>query len=83
MVYFLRAYLRDDSWENLDSPEEKAIREYEARIIHGLGADGRAAYLNGEDKAMGELALKSVAINTVLSDRIPLDRPLRDPRHQS
>lgn len=82
IVYFVRYYIREESWDlNSSDPEERAIREYESKIIRGLGADGKAAYLDGDDKALGELALKSVAMNTVLSDRIPLDRPLRDVRN--
>lgn len=82
VYYFLRFYISEHSWDvNYNIPEEKAIRDYESKVIKGLGADGKAAYLDGEDKTLGELALKSVAMNTILSDRIPLDRPLKDVRH--
>lgn len=76
-------YLKGDELYDYDNKEEKAIREYESKIIKGLGEDGKAAFLDGDEKALGELALKSVAMNTILSDRIPLDRPLRDMRHKS
>lgn len=65
-----------------NSEFERKILEYESRIIPGLGQYGEAAYLEGEDKEKGELMLKEVALNTVLSDRMPLDRKLRDPRHR-
>lgn len=84
IFYFLRLYANDQSWNvDYNNPEEKAIREYESKVIKGLGGDGKAAYLDGDDKTLGELALKSVAMNTILSDRIPLDRTLKDVRHPS
>lgn len=61
---------------------EKIIREYELKAVPHLGDHGEAAHLEGKDKEEGEKALKSVALNTVLSDRIPLNRTLRDPRHK-
>ncbi|KAI7815448.1 polypeptide N-acetylgalactosaminyltransferase [Rhyzopertha dominica] len=61
---------------------EKKIRDYESKIIPNLGNYGEPAYLQGEDKKKGEEALKKVALNTVLSDRMPLDRILRDPRNK-
>lgn len=61
---------------------EKKIRDYESKIIPNLGNYGEPAYLQGEDKKKGEEALKKVALNTVLSDRMPLDRTLRDPRNK-
>ncbi|XP_065172790.1 polypeptide N-acetylgalactosaminyltransferase 1-like, partial [Atheta coriaria] len=63
------------------SMEEK-IRAWEAGVIPHLGDDGEPAYLKGPDKEKGAAALKSVALNTVLSDRMPLNRSLRDPRHK-
>lgn len=60
---------------------EKVLNDYESRIIPNLGNLGEAAHLEGKDKEDGEKALKKVALNTVLSDRIPLNRTLRDPRH--
>lgn len=47
----------------------------------GLGEEGEAAFLDGQDAIDGEKALKKFALNTVLSDRMPLDRELRDPRN--
>lgn len=84
LFFAIRFLARDNDWELMKvlSDEEKHIREYESRIVQGLGADGKAAYLDGEDKTLGELALKSVAMNVILSDRIPLDRTLKDTRHE-
>lgn len=61
---------------------EKQLKAYESRIILNLGRNGEPAYLQGRDKEMGEEALKKVALNTVLSDRMPLNRTLKDPRHK-
>lgn len=60
---------------------EKQIRDYESHIIVGLGNEGRASYLDDADKEFGQLSLKMLSVNTVLSDRIPLDRTLKDYRH--
>ena len=72
------------SAEELESMNkyELVIGEYESQIISGLGKYGKAAFLDGEAKEKGKEALKTFALNTVLSDRIPLDRPLGDYRHQ-
>lgn len=67
---------------NLSGVYEKALREYESKIIPNLGDNGEAAVLDGSDALKGEEALKTFALNTVLSDRMPLDRKLRDPRHK-
>lgn len=64
----------EEQWEN-------KIREYEQRIIPNLGNYGEPSYLLGKEKEEGENALKKVALNTVLSDRMPLDRILKDPRN--
>lgn len=60
---------------------EPILREYENKMILNLGDLGEAAYLEGEDYQKGEDSLKVFALNTVLSDRIPLDRKLKDPRN--
>ncbi|XP_066144540.1 polypeptide N-acetylgalactosaminyltransferase 1-like [Euwallacea fornicatus] len=64
-----------------DTPFEQQLREWESKIIPGLGDNGEPAYLDGEDLIAGERALKKLALNTVLSNRMPLDRKLRDPRN--
>lgn len=61
---------------------ERRLRKYESRIIANLGSNGEPSYLYGRDREEGEKALKSVALNTVLSDRMPLNRTLKDPRHK-
>lgn len=76
----LKTWINDESFNQL-SIYEKQIREYESHIIVGLGNEGRASYLDDSDKEFGQLSLKMLAINTVLSDRIPLDRTLKDYRH--
>lgn len=64
----------EQNWENI-------IKEYEQKIIPNLGNYGEPAYLGEKEKEEGEKALKKVALNTVLSDRMPLDRILKDPRN--
>ncbi|KAH1011564.1 hypothetical protein HUJ04_000907 [Dendroctonus ponderosae] len=60
---------------------EQRISEWESKIIPGLGDNGEPAFLEGEDAIEGEKSQKKFALNTVLSDRMPLDRKLRDPRN--
>lgn len=61
---------------------ELKLQEYENKIIPGLGDNGEPAFLDGADAKEGEKALKTYALNYVLSDRMPLDRKLRDPRNK-
>lgn len=61
---------------------ERKIREYERRVVWDLGQDGEPASLEGEEKELGEKALKKIALNTVLCDRVPLNRTLKDPRNK-
>ncbi|KAG5882553.1 hypothetical protein JTB14_007160 [Gonioctena quinquepunctata] len=61
---------------------EKKIKDYESRIIPNLGDNGEPSYLDGNDAREGERALKTFALNTILSDRMPLNRKLRDPRNK-
>ncbi|XP_019875284.2 polypeptide N-acetylgalactosaminyltransferase 1-like [Aethina tumida] len=61
---------------------EVKLREYEAKIVVGLGDNGEPAFLEGKDAIDGDEALKTFALNTVLSDRMPLNRKLRDPRNR-
>lgn len=65
----------------IEEKYERYFREYESKIVPNLGNLGEAAHLEGKDKEEGDKTLKKVALNTVLSDRIPLNRTLRDPRH--
>ncbi|KAK9754261.1 Glycosyl transferase family 2 [Popillia japonica] len=60
--------------------EDKILR-YEAGIISNLGNNGEPAFLEGDDKEKGDNAVKAVALNTVLSDRMPLNRK-SDNRHK-
>lgn len=61
---------------------EHKIVDYERRVVLNLGRDGEPAYLQGKEKENGENALKTVALNTILCDRVPLNRTLRDPRNK-
>ncbi|KAJ8956321.1 hypothetical protein NQ318_015059 [Aromia moschata] len=67
---------------NLSNVFEQKLRDYESKIIANLGDDGDPAYLTGDDAKKGDESLKTFALNTVLSDRMPLDRKLRDPRNK-
>lgn len=79
---------KDDTYHNsrlhlnITSILEQKLVDYESRIITGLGDNGEPAFLDGEDARKGEKALKKWALNYVLSDRMPLDRKLRDPRNK-
>ncbi|KAB0799284.1 hypothetical protein PPYR_07164 [Photinus pyralis] len=62
---------------------ELKLREYERKMIPNLGNNGEAAYLeDSKERKEGERALKKFALNTVLSDRMPLNRTLKDPRNK-
>ncbi|KAF2894288.1 hypothetical protein ILUMI_11880 [Ignelater luminosus] len=70
--------------ENDENDEyEIKLRTYESKIIPNLGHNGKEATLKDpEDNELGEKALKSVAMNYVLSDRIPLNRSVGDRRNE-
>lgn len=92
LVIIISQYLPKDTYNNsytlsrvssnLSQIFEKKLRDYERRIIPNLGDNGEAAFLDGTDAKEGEKALKKFALNTVLSDRMPLNRKLRDPRNK-
>ncbi|KAL1501593.1 hypothetical protein ABEB36_006890 [Hypothenemus hampei] len=72
---------KEDLILDSENPLERHLREWESKIIPGLGDKGEPAFLDGDDAIEGEAALKKFALNTILSDRMPLDRELRDPRN--
>lgn len=73
----MRMYLQDrEGWL------ERKLVQYERRILPNLGLDGEPAYLEGKEKELGEKTLKTVALNVVLCDRMPLNRTLKDPRNR-
>lgn len=61
---------------------EKTLRLYESKMIPNLGNNGEPAFLEGIEAKNGEAALKKIALNSVLSDRMPLNRTLKDPRNK-
>nr|CAI5825810.1 unnamed protein product [Callosobruchus analis] len=75
-------YSKQNASTNLRITYEMQLKDYENRIIAHLGENGDPAYLDGTDAKEGEKALKKIALNSVLSDRIPLNRKLRDPRNK-
>ncbi|XP_044763841.1 polypeptide N-acetylgalactosaminyltransferase 1-like [Coccinella septempunctata] len=82
-IKFFKTKILDENDETvalLSGRYESILQGYESKIIPGLGDEGEPAYLEGEDKKYGEKSLNIFALNTVLSDRMPLDRKLRDPR---
>lgn len=82
MKFFKKKILteNDEKVAHLARKYESFLSEYESKMIEGLGDEGEPAYLEGDDKIEGDESLKTFALNTVLSDRMPLDRKLRDPR---
>ncbi|KAI4454710.1 n-acetylgalactosaminyltransferase [Holotrichia oblita] len=85
-VIYLK-FLHDNQANKIIYPQdiqvfEDKIRIYESRIIPNLGNNGEPAFLDGDDKEKGDNAVKLVALNTVLSDRMPLNRSLQDNRHK-
>lgn len=60
---------------------EQQILKLESGVVLGLGENGEAAYLDGDDRIEGKVALEKKALNTVLSNKISLTRELQDARH--
>lgn len=78
------AIVSEQLQSNVDESNEYEIklRAYESKMIRNLGNNGEGAYLDdSKDREMGQETLKKLALNTVLSDRMPLNRTLRDPRN--
>lgn len=67
---------RAEYMDPLEMQYEAEIQEDEDRIVPGLGEGGVAAYLQGEDKKLGEESEAKLAINVYLSDRISYNRTL-------
>lgn len=91
VIIISKLFLKDDIYnrnqsnrlyENKTSRLEQKLVDYESRIIPGLGDNGEPAFLDGVEAREGEKALKKFALNYVLSDRMPLNRKLRDPRNK-
>lgn len=74
--------LYSEKFENRTNVLEQILSDYENKIIPGLGDNGEPSFLDGADAREGEKALKTYALNNVLSDRMPLNRKLRDPRNK-
>ncbi|CAH0548763.1 unnamed protein product [Brassicogethes aeneus] len=85
VLVYLKLFNNDISGFNLplkfENEFEAILGPYEAKIIEKLGNNGEPAYLWGDEALEGEKALKKFALNTILSDRMPLDRKLKDPRN--
>ncbi|KAK5638663.1 hypothetical protein RI129_012958 [Pyrocoelia pectoralis] len=93
VIFAIIFYIRniDDNHNSITREEltkeenvyEIKLRKYEEGMIPNLGNNGEAAYLeNAKERKEGENALKKFALNTVLSDRMPLNRTLKDPRNK-
>lgn len=89
VIIISKLFLKDDTYkvysrlhQNKTNTLEQKLLDYESKVIHGLGDNGEPAFLEGVDASEGEKALKKWALNYVLSDRMPLNRKLRDPRNK-
>jgi hypothetical protein len=60
---------------------EAQIREDESKKLPGLGDNGVAVVLQGEEAKQAEELMKVEAFNIVLSDKIPYSRKLPDARN--
>lgn len=59
---------------------EKQIREDLAKQVPGLGDDGRAVLLEGDEKIRGDEIYKKIALNEVLSEKLSYNRTTPDSR---
>lgn len=76
------AIINERQFDSHVNQYERQLILYESKIVPNLGNNGESAYLvSAEERDAGEKALKKLALNTVLSDRMPLNRTLRDPRN--
>lgn len=66
---------------SLNNEFEKYIRRDLAKQIYKLGNDGKAAFLNGAPKEIGEKDLSTLALNNELSEHISYNRTLPDVRN--
>jgi hypothetical protein len=60
---------------------EAQIREDESKKVPGLGDNGVAVTLQGEEAKQADEHMKMEAFNIVLSDKIPYSRKLPDARN--
>lgn len=60
---------------------EAQIREDESKKVPGLGDNGVAVTLQGEEAKQAEELMKMEAFNIVLSDKIPYSRKVPDARN--
>ncbi|XP_046388816.1 polypeptide N-acetylgalactosaminyltransferase 1 isoform X2 [Ischnura elegans] len=63
-----------------ESEYENFIADTESKIIPGLGDDGVAVHLEGEEAKLAEKVMKKEAFNIILSDKISLTRSVPDSR---
>ncbi|XP_071454511.1 polypeptide N-acetylgalactosaminyltransferase 1 isoform X2 [Hetaerina americana] len=59
---------------------ENFISEAESKIIPGLGSDGAAVRLKGNEAKLADKIMKKEAFNIILSDKISLTRSIPDSR---
>lgn len=65
----------------MDTVYENLIREAETKIVYGLGDNGEAVKLVGDEAAEGDLLYKQNAFNLVLSNKVAYNRSVKDARH--
>ncbi|RZF31947.1 hypothetical protein LSTR_LSTR012417 [Laodelphax striatellus] len=65
----------------INSSYENLIKIDESKIVYGLGNDGEAVILEGHEFFEGEASYKNEAFNLVVSNKIPLNRTIKDARH--
>ncbi|XP_075212593.1 polypeptide N-Acetylgalactosaminyltransferase 1 [Lycorma delicatula] len=65
----------------VDAVYESLIRESESKIIYGLGNNGEAVKLTGDEAREGGEVYKKTAFNLVVSNKVALNRTIKDARH--
>ncbi|XP_039290092.1 polypeptide N-acetylgalactosaminyltransferase 1 isoform X2 [Nilaparvata lugens] len=66
---------------SINSTFENLIKIDESKIVYGLGDGGEAVTLKGREFLEGEASYKNKAFNLVISNKIPLNRTIKDARH--
>lgn len=65
----------------MDHIYESVIRETESKIVYGLGDNGEAVRLTGDEGREGDEVYKKKAFNLVVSNKVALNRTIKDARH--
>jgi hypothetical protein len=84
LIYYKYAKSAKPSDDNVIRMRQKRFQDYQEseRRRSGPGENGEPVRLEGEEKKLGESLFKKEAFNIIASDKIALDRSIRDVRDE-